>query len=71
MSEYLSVGETAKVIGDGARPCDITNLFYKGLLRNDLCPIVGGRRLIPRDYVGQIEAVLRRAGKLRTQGAGV
>ena len=69
MPDFLSVGQTAKAIGAGARPCDITNLFYKGRLREDLCPIVGGRRLIPRDYVDQIAAVLRRAGKLPVVGS--
>jgi hypothetical protein len=56
-----SVGETAKQIG--ARPVDITGLFYRGLLRDDICPLIGGRRVIPSDYVETIRAALRRAGK--------
>lgn len=62
MSDLLSVGETAKRIG--ARAPDITSAFYNGRLRDDLCPLVGGRRLIPESYVPMIEMVLRRAGKI-------
>jgi len=71
MPDFLSVGQVAKAIGGGARPCDITNLFYKGRLREDLCPILGGRRMVPREYVAQIAAALRRAGKLRGAEVGV
>lgn len=59
---YRSVGEVARKIG--ARAPDITNLFYKGLLRDDLAPLVGGRRLIPESYIPMIEMALRRAGKM-------
>ncbi len=65
MSGYLSVGEAAKRIGRGATPRDITGLFYLGRLRDDLCPMVGGRRLIPETYVEVIADALARAGKLK------
>jgi len=58
---HLSVSEAARRLG--ARPKDISDLFYRRELRDDLCPIVGGRRLIPTDYLSQIQAALRRAGK--------
>jgi fibrillarin-like rRNA methylase len=45
-------------------PRAITMLFYERALRTDLCPIVGGRRRIPTDYVPQIAAVLRRRGRI-------
>lgn len=57
----LTVSEVARRIG--ARPRDISDAFYNRLLRDDLCPIVGGRRLIPPSYISAIAAVLRRAGK--------
>ena len=56
----LSVSEAARALG--ARPRDITNLFYRRALRDDLCPIVGGRRLIPANYLPAIAAVLRHNG---------
>jgi len=70
----LTVSDAARIIGEKhgvvIRPRDISLLFYQRDLRDDLCPIVGGRRLIPDDYLGQIERVLRRAGKLPALGAG-
>jgi hypothetical protein len=59
--ELLSVSTAARRLG--ARPQDITDLFYKRQLRDDLCPIVGGRRVIPLDYLPLIEAALKRAHK--------
>ena len=58
---YLSVSEAARRLG--ARPRDISDLFYRRALRDDLCPIVGGRRLIPDHYLDMILAALRRAGR--------
>ena len=68
--QYLSVGDVARQLG--VRPVDITNLFYRRDLRGDCCPIVGGRRLIPPDYVDVIAMALRRKGivvKTRTGGS--
>ena len=62
---HTTVGELAKrYAAHGVRPKDISDLFYARQLRDDLCPIVSGRRLIPLDYVEMIEMALRRAGKL-------
>jgi hypothetical protein len=58
---YLSVSEAARRLG--ARPKDICDLLYRRALRDDLCPIVAGRRLIPEDYLEIIEMALRRAGR--------
>jgi hypothetical protein len=60
----LSVGGAAKLIGHGISAKDISVLFYGGALRDDLCPVVAGRRLIPLNYVATIAAALRRRGKL-------
>ena len=57
---HLSVSEAARRLG--ARPRDISDLFYRRRLRDDLCPIVAGRRLIPETYVEVIALALRRAG---------
>ena len=58
--KHLSVSEAARRLN--ARPRDISDLFYRRRLRDDLCPIVGGRRLIPEDYLDMIALVLRRRG---------
>jgi hypothetical protein len=66
----LSVSEVARRIG--ATPRDISDLFYRRELRDDLCPIVAGRRLIPESYVEDIEGALRRhARPLRTPVRGL
>ena len=57
---YLSVSQAARRLN--ARPRDISDLFYRRQLRDDLCPIVGGRRLIPEDYLDMIAAGLARTG---------
>ena len=74
MQELLGVGDVARLLG--VRPPQITDLFYKGHLRDDLCPIVGGRRLIPPEYVSLIAMGLRRKGiqvepAADAQGGGV
>ncbi len=59
---YVTVGEIGRA--HGVRPADITRLFYERRLRDDLCPIASGRRLIPDSYVEIVLMELRRAGKL-------
>ena len=54
----LSVSEAARRLG--AKPKDISDLFYARALRDDIAPIVAGRRLIPEDYVEVIRETLRR-----------
>ena len=60
MQELLCVGDVARLLG--VKPSQITALFYERRLRDDLCPIVGGRRIIPQDYVEVIAIELRRKG---------
>lgn len=60
MSQHLSVSEAARQIG--AKPRDISTLFYNRVLRDDLAPIVGGRRMIPAAYLDVIRMALKRAG---------
>ncbi len=61
MERLLSVSEIARRLG--ANPRKISDLFYQRELRDDLCPIVAGRRLIPESYMPEVEAVLRRLGR--------
>ena len=58
---YLSVSEVARRLG--ARPKDISDLFYARHLSDAKCPVVGGRRLIPDTYVERIRNALSRAGR--------
>jgi len=68
MDKLLTVSEVARQLD--AKPRDITDLFYRRELRDDLCPIVGGRRLIPESYVPLIEMALTRRGRTVGQGGG-
>ena len=72
MPVFVSVSEAARELseqfGITVRPQDITNLFYRRELRDDACPIVGGRRLIPRDHLAVIAKRLRRRGLGRRPG---
>jgi len=64
--DWLCVGEAARELssdlGVAVKPRQITTLFYERELRDDLCPIVGGRRLIPRSYLPMIASAIRRRG---------
>lgn len=66
----MSVGSCAKLIaeefGVSVRARDITRLLYDGELRDDICYIESGRRVIPPTYVPMVVAALRRRGKLPT-----
>jgi hypothetical protein len=58
MSSYLFVSEAARHLR--CRPRDVSDLFYQRLLSDERCPVVGGRRMIPADFLPVIEAALRR-----------
>lgn len=64
----MTVSEAARHISDmtGANitPRHISELFYNRKLRDDLAPIVGGRRLIPNTMLDAILIELRRAGRI-------
>lgn len=64
----LSVGDVCRLIG-GRRgveipPQKLSDLFYRRKLSSARCPVVGGVRRIPADYVSAIEAVLEARGML-------
>ena len=69
MPDFATVSEVARQLeaehGCPISPRVISDLFYRRELRDDLCPIVGGRRLIPRDYVCEIERALRQHHLIR------
>lgn len=60
---HLNVSEAARRLG--AKPRDISDLYYKRVLRDDICPVVGGRRQIPETYLDIIAMELRRRGLLK------
>lgn len=69
MPDHLIVSEAARALtdqlGEDVRPRDISTLFYLRELRDDLCPIIGGRRLIPHSYLPEIVSALRRHRKIK------
>ena len=70
MVEFLSASGTAREVserfGINVSPRIITDLFYLRVLSDEACPIVGGRRLIPRTYLPVIVDTLRSRGLLVT-----
>ncbi len=58
--DYMSVGEVARKLG--VRPPQVSDLFCKGVLRDDLCPVIAGRRLVSPEIVPVIAMELRRKG---------
>ncbi len=66
MSQQLTVTDAADELsaqaGEMIRPRDISDLLYKRILDVNRCPIVGDRRMIPRDYLPTVLEVLRMRG---------
>ena len=60
--DHGTVSEAARPWG--IPPRLISDLFYSRRLDDKRCPIVAGRRLIPRSYLPEIERVLRECGHL-------
>jgi len=54
---FFIVSEVARQLG--VRPRDISDLFYQRRLDDGRCPVVGGRRLIPADYIPAIREALQ------------
>jgi len=63
VKDFLTVGEAARELG--VRPREITAAFYDGLLRDDIAPLVGNRRLIPRHYLPVVRMVIDRRRRNR------
>ncbi len=68
MSELMSVSDAARALeeelGVPIAPRIISDLFYQRKLRDEACPLIGGRRLIPESYLPAIATALRRLGLL-------
>ena len=64
---FLTVSEAARAI-PGAKPRDISDLFYHRVLSDDLAPLVGNRRMIPRESLDSIRAALKRADFASVRG---
>jgi hypothetical protein len=60
------VSQVARQIA--ARPKDISDLFYQRKLDDERCPVIAGRRLIPEDYIPEIQATLQSLGRLTLVG---
>ena len=60
--DFLTVttaaNQASRLIGASVAPRVISDLFYARKLDVDRCPVVGGRRLIPRDYFPALLKVL-------------
>lgn len=69
----LTVSAVARQIsqdtGTTVPPHVVSTLFYKRRLDDVRCPIVGGRRLIPQDYVPAIREALQEQGVLPREDA--
>jgi hypothetical protein len=61
--QYYGVGDVSARLGGVPRRV-LSDGFYTGLLDAARCPLVSGRRLIPEDYLPELEETLRRVGKL-------
>jgi hypothetical protein len=57
MSHFYTVSDAARLLG--VRPRDISDLFYQRWISDELCPVVGTRRLIPWDALPLIRDALQ------------
>jgi hypothetical protein len=58
---FLSLSQAARRLG--VPPRALSDAFYQGLLRDDLCPHFAGRRVIPLEYLPVIAGVLKGRGR--------
>jgi hypothetical protein len=60
----VSVGELAKELD--VPPWRISTLYYRRILDCDKCPVVAGRRMIPRSYIPTIRAAIKSHSRKET-----
>jgi hypothetical protein len=70
MPDYVGSGEAARLTGARSSK-SITDLFWMGDLREDLCPIIGGRRMIPRTYLPEVKTALKKRNWLRAEAVAI
>jgi hypothetical protein len=63
--QFATVSEVARE--RGLAPRIISDLFYARKLDDSRCPIMGGRRMIPFDYLPELDLVLHEAGLLKPE----
>jgi hypothetical protein len=68
LPNHVLVSEAARRLH--CRPRDISDLFYQRRLSDERCPIVGGRRMIPTDYLAVIAEALRQRIPKETPARG-
>jgi hypothetical protein len=63
MPEFLGVSDAAKALrehfGVNVFPRDISVRLYDARLDPNRCPVVAGRRMIPRSYLAEIAFALK------------
>lgn len=64
MQEYTTAGPIAGQV-PGAKPRDVSDLFYQRLLPDSECLLVSGRRLIPSRLVPMVKRLLQERVKKR------
>ena len=71
MPEVLTIGAVVQTIaerrGVDIPPQRLSDLFYRRKLNANRCPVVGGVRRIPAEYLPVIEAVLEARGVLQQE----
>ena len=65
MPQFFAVSDLARQIN--CPPRDISDLLYARFIPDDECPVVGGRRLIPAQYVNVIATKLAERRRQREQ----
>lgn len=61
MPDPIGVADAAKALGLPSTKA-LSDAFYAGKLDKDRCPVISGRRVIPRSYLPAIAIELRRMG---------
>ena len=66
--KIFPVGEVARHLG--VAPKVVSDALYRGAVRDELAPVVAGRRLVHESAIPILELALRRAGKLPLLAVG-
>lgn len=63
---------TAAMVGRkfGVMSRRVSDLFYQGKLDSSKCPVVSGRRLIPKGYLPEVKKALEEAGFVKREKTG-
>jgi hypothetical protein len=68
MNDHVFVGDVAKLTGLPVRA--ITGAIYDGCGElNRVCPLIGGRRAIPRDQIARVVEIVTKRGTKRSEAA--